>query len=234
MGGRLSALGGHCRRALKLLEECNETFRHGLFQGRILDLEESSDCQQPRSSGQDVRTSGWVSHWPFPSRITRAARPKPTTDWLMLAILNCQSEDVKSSRRSKREGGKDEPHLLSSRSAPITRDHMSGSWNCHRFWCSARFCRVIQACTRFWMAQLVFKSKENPAIHNGTWCNDPHTVDWLAFEGPAHRLPAWLFCLIILSAGKELFPPHRCRRSAGSGFHCRPDGPRRKERIWDL
>jgi hypothetical protein len=33
------------------------------------------------------------------------------------------------------------------------------------------------------MAQLVFKSKENPAIHNGTWCNDPHTVDWLAFEG---------------------------------------------------
>jgi hypothetical protein len=176
-------LGGHCRRALKLLEECNETFRHGLFQGRILDLEESSDCQQPRSSGQDVRTSGWVSHWPFPSRITRAARPKPTTDWLMLAILNCQSEDVKSSRRSKREGGKDEPHLLSSRSAPITRDHMSGSWNCHRFWCSARFCRVVQACTRFWMAQLVFKSKENPAIHNGTWCNDPHTVDWLAFKG---------------------------------------------------
>src|SRR5262249_40547326 len=43
-----------------------------------------------------------------------------------------------------------------------------------------------------------------------------------------------LFCPIILSADKELFPPHRCRRSAGSGFHCRPDGPRRKEHIWDL
>src|SRR5262249_2501954 len=45
-------------------------------------------------------------------------------------------------------------------------------------------------------------------------------------------LSSWLFCLIILSAGKELFPPHRCRRSAGSGFHFRPDGPRRKEHIW--
>jgi hypothetical protein len=37
----------------------------------------------------------------------------------MLAILNCQSEDIKSYRRgnplaaAKRDGGKGEPHLLS-------------------------------------------------------------------------------------------------------------------------
>jgi hypothetical protein len=47
----------------------------------------------------------------------------------MLAILKCQSEDVKSSRRSKRDGGKGEPHLLSSRSESITAHHVSGSWN---------------------------------------------------------------------------------------------------------
>jgi hypothetical protein len=64
MGGRLSALGAHCRRALKLLEECSETFRHGLFQGRVFDLEESSDCQQPRSSGQDERM-GFALAIPF-------------------------------------------------------------------------------------------------------------------------------------------------------------------------
>jgi len=46
----------------------------------------------------------------------------------MLAILKCQSEDVKSSRRSKRDGGKGEPHLLSSRSESITAHHVSGSW----------------------------------------------------------------------------------------------------------
>src|SRR5262245_24155234 len=40
--------------------------------------------------------------------------------------------------------------------------------------------------------------------------------------------------LIILSAGKELFPPRRCRRLVGSGFDCRPDGLRRNERIRDL
>ena len=27
------------------------------------------------------------------------------------------------------------------------------------------------------------------------------------------------------TANSQLFPPHRCRRSAGSGFHCRPGGP---------
>jgi hypothetical protein len=43
----------------------------------------------------------------------------------MLAILNCQSEDLKSYRRSKRDGGKGEPHLMSSRSGSITRDLMS-------------------------------------------------------------------------------------------------------------
>src|SRR5262245_28480799 len=43
-----------------------------------------------------------------------------------------------------------------------------------------------------------------------------------------------VFRLIILLADRELFPPHRCRRSTGSGFHCRPGGPRREERIWDL
>jgi len=32
----------------------------------------------------------------------------------MLAILNCQSEDVKSYRRSKRDGGKADPLLPSS------------------------------------------------------------------------------------------------------------------------
>jgi len=40
--------------------------------------------------------------------------------------------------------------------------------------------------------------------------------------------------LIILLADKELCPPHRCCRSAGSGFHCRLGGPRREERIRDL
>jgi hypothetical protein len=39
------------------------------------------------------------------------------------------------------------------------------------------------------------------------------------------RLRDRLFCLIILWADKELFPPHQCRRSAGGGFHCRPDEP---------
>ena len=40
--------------------------------------------------------------------------------------------------------------------------------------------------------------------------------------------------IIILLADKELFPPRQYRRSAGVGFHCRPDGLQREERIWDL
>jgi len=39
--------------------------------------------------------------------------------------------------------------------------------------------------------------------------------------------------MIILSVGKESFPRDRCRRSIGSGFRCRADGPRRKERTSD-
>jgi hypothetical protein len=45
----------------------------------------------------------------------------------MLAILNCQSEDVKSYRRSKRDGGKADPPSSILRSASVTPDHMSGS-----------------------------------------------------------------------------------------------------------
>ena len=38
---------------------------------------------------------------------------------------------------------------------------------------------------------------------------------------------------VILSADKELFLQDRCRRSAGNGYRCRPDGPWREERIPD-
>src|SRR5262249_17460188 len=44
--------------------------------------------------------------------------------------------------------------------------------------------------------------------------------------------PSENFRLIIPSADKELFLQDRCRRLDGHGFHCRPGGPRRKERIW--
>src|SRR6516162_8024754 len=55
----------------------------------------------------------------------------------------------------------------------------------------------------------------------------------IVLEVAADSLRGGLFCVIILLPDRELFPPHRCRRSAGSGFHCRPGGPRREERIWD-
>jgi hypothetical protein len=48
--------------------------------------------------------------------------------------------------------------------------------------------------------------------------------------GPIHALDS---DLIILSADKELSPPDRCRRSAGSGLRYRPDELRREERTPD-
>jgi hypothetical protein len=64
---------------LQLPEECSETFRHRFSDGGIFSRKHSSDCQQPRLSGQHVRTCGPVAHRPFPSRITGAARRKPIT-----------------------------------------------------------------------------------------------------------------------------------------------------------
>jgi hypothetical protein len=73
-------------------------------------------------------------------------------------------------------------------------------------------------------------------------CREPTLAPLLEyFVGPRRGAPGGTvrpnalagLRMIILSAGKESFPRDRCRRSIGSGFRCRADGPRRKERTSD-
>jgi hypothetical protein len=56
-------------------------------------------------------------------------RPARQPDNRLTLELNCQSEDVKSYRRSKRDGGKGEPHLLlpEFRADHLTRGREYGS-----------------------------------------------------------------------------------------------------------
>src|SRR5262245_33527488 len=58
--------------------------------------------------------------------------------------------------------------------------------------------------------------------------------DRSSLVAPLHNPQLSASNIIILSADKELSLPRRYRRLAGVGFHCLPDGPQRKERIWDL
>jgi hypothetical protein len=113
---RFSISGGahRRRRAFKLFDERSETFRHRFSHFRVAGPERLSNCQQPRSSDQDLRECGWVAHRPFPSR--REGGPSHR-------MANARDPDLRkrlSCRRSKRDGGKGEPHLLSSRPAAPT------------------------------------------------------------------------------------------------------------------
>jgi hypothetical protein len=71
----------------------------------------------------------------------------------MLAILNCQSQDVKSYRHGKADGGNGEPHSVvlphpqlggvSELAPPAVLqlgDPLSGSWNSHNFFRRGRRC----------------------------------------------------------------------------------------------
>src|SRR5438067_13317733 len=84
---------------------------------------DGSSCRSGRLLEPQRRLSTWGR---LPSSCRQPARQ---ADNRLTLELNCKSEDVKSYRRAKRDGGKGEPHLLLPTSAPyhLTRGREYGS-----------------------------------------------------------------------------------------------------------